>query len=167
MQFRYRIPDSELAADVEKTPAQGEPLTVRIGDAEHRVELLRESGGQLVFRVDGRVVRAVVARDGERRFVHVGGGFPTSILTAEGAKARGGAKHSHGGGLEAQMHGQVVAVAAVVGVGVKRGDLLVTLEAMKMEMRLVAPFDGTVRAVSCKVGEVVERGRVLVEVEPG
>jgi biotin carboxyl carrier protein len=50
------------------------------------------------------------------------------------------------------------------GDAVKRGDTLVVLEAMKMEMRLTAPHDGVVKAVHCREGEVVERGKVVVEV---
>jgi biotin carboxyl carrier protein len=52
------------------------------------------------------------------------------------------------------------------GDAVKRGDTLVVLEAMKMEMRLTAPHDGVVKAVHCREGEVVERGRTLLEVIP-
>ena len=46
------------------------------------------------------------------------------------------------------------------------GAPLVVLEAMKMEMKLVAPFAGRVRAVACAPGDVAERSRVLVEIEP-
>jgi glutaconyl-CoA/methylmalonyl-CoA decarboxylase subunit gamma len=96
--------------------------------------------------------------------VHCSGSFPTTFTRDDGAK-RGKARGAHGGGLEATMHSQVIAVSAVAGAAVKRGDVLVTLEAMKMEMRVVAPHDGVVTAVCCKAGEVVERGRVLVEMD--
>jgi biotin carboxyl carrier protein len=56
-------------------------------------------------------------------------------------------------------------VLAVAGAEVVRGDTLVVLEAMKMELRLTAPYAGRVRQVHCAAGQVVERGQVLVEIE--
>jgi acetyl/propionyl-CoA carboxylase alpha subunit len=56
-------------------------------------------------------------------------------------------------------------VFAHAGGGVKRGETLVVLEAMKMELRLAAPQDGVVRRVACEAGQTVERGQVLVEFE--
>jgi 3-methylcrotonyl-CoA carboxylase alpha subunit len=63
------------------------------------------------------------------------------------------------------MPGLVREVLAIEGAEVKRGDTLVVLEAMKMELRLTAPYAGQVRRVHCVAGQVVERGQVLVEVE--
>jgi biotin carboxyl carrier protein len=48
---------------------------------------------------------------------------------------------------------------------VKKGDTLLVLEAMKMELPVRAPGDGTVTAVSCREGELVQAGVVLVELE--
>jgi 3-methylcrotonyl-CoA carboxylase alpha subunit len=57
-------------------------------------------------------------------------------------------------------------VLAQAGQAVKRGEALVVLEAMKMELRLAAPRDGTVRSVACEVGQTIKRGQVVVELEP-
>lgn len=48
---------------------------------------------------------------------------------------------------------------------VTRGQTLVLLEAMKMELRIAAPLDGQVRAVHCAAGQVVERGQILIELQ--
>ena len=66
----------------------------------------------------------------------------------------------------APMTGRVVKVLAVVGSSVRAGDLLVVLEAMKMEYRLVAPRDGTVESVGCREGDRVDLGHVLVTLAP-
>ena len=63
------------------------------------------------------------------------------------------------------MPATVVAINAVNGQTVNAGDTLVVLEAMKMEMAVTAPRDGTVRAIACRVGELVQPGVPLVELE--
>ena len=69
------------------------------------------------------------------------------------------------GDLAAPLPGVVVAVNARVGDRVERGQTLVIVEAMKMELPVRAPHKGTVRAIRCAVGEQVERGQRLVELE--
>lgn len=68
------------------------------------------------------------------------------------------------GALSAPMPGTVVEVAVGVGQQVRAGDLLLTLEAMKMELPIRAPKDGVVSAVRCVPGELVQPGPPLVEI---
>ena len=53
-------------------------------------------------------------------------------------------------------------INASAGASVKKGDVLLVLEAMKMENEICAPQDGTVATVECSVGDSVETGKVLV-----
>jgi acetyl/propionyl-CoA carboxylase alpha subunit len=69
--------------------------------------------------------------------------------------------------IRAPMTGRVVAVAARAGEKTREGDLLLTIEAMKMEFRLAAPEDGTVAEVLCAEGDRVELGQLLVRLKPG
>ena len=64
--------------------------------------------------------------------------------------------------VKAPISGSVVAVNVQNGDSVKRGDVLMVIEAMKMENEIVAPQDGTVATVECAVGDSVETGKVLV-----
>ncbi len=64
--------------------------------------------------------------------------------------------------VEAPMQGKILKVSAASGAAVKKGDVLVVLEAMKMENDIYAPQDGTVATVECSVGDSVEIGKVLV-----
>jgi biotin carboxyl carrier protein len=68
--------------------------------------------------------------------------------------------------IRAPMTGRVVAVAARAGREVGEGDLLLTIEAMKMEFRLTAPEDGTVAEVLCAEGDRVELGQLLARLDP-
>ena len=71
------------------------------------------------------------------------------------ADAAGGVK------IEAGAAGKVFKVEASVGQAVKKGDTVIILEAMKMEIPVVAPQDGTVASIDVAVGDAVEAGGVL------
>ena len=71
------------------------------------------------------------------------------------AGAAGGVK------IEAGAAGKVFKVEASVGQAVKKGDAVIILEAMKMEIPVVAPEDGTVASIDVAVGDTVEAGAVL------
>ncbi|OYT58568.1 acetyl-CoA carboxylase biotin carboxyl carrier protein subunit [Euryarchaeota archaeon ex4484_178] len=66
------------------------------------------------------------------------------------------------GAVTAPMPGKILDIKVKVGDSVKSGDVLVILEAMKMENEIVAPKDGTVKDVQVNVGDNVDRGAVLV-----
>ena len=63
--------------------------------------------------------------------------------------------------VTAPMPGKILAVKASTGQTVKRGDVLLILEAMKMENEVVAPQDGTVASINVAEGAMVESGDVL------
>ena len=59
------------------------------------------------------------------------------------------------------MPGKILNVKAAVGTAVKKGDVILILEAMKMENDVVAPEDGTVASINVSAGDSVEAGDVL------
>lgn len=63
--------------------------------------------------------------------------------------------------VNAPMPGKILKTVAAAGQAVKRGEVLVVLEAMKMENEIVAPQDGTVASINVAVGDSVEAGAVL------
>jgi biotin carboxyl carrier protein len=78
---------------------------------------------------------------------------------AKAAPAASGAK----GGIEvkAGAAGKVFKIEATVGQSVKAGDAIVIIEAMKMEIPVVAPQAGTVASIQVNVGDAIESGAVL------
>jgi 3-methylcrotonyl-CoA carboxylase alpha subunit len=118
----------------------------------------------LAFLLDGRPVRAVVARRGDRVQVCVDGRV---LVFDVGDDARGGAgAHGGSGRVTAPMPGKVTRVAVAVGDVVEAGAAVVVLEAMKMETSLAADAAGVVAAVHVAPGALVEAGAVLVEIAP-
>ena len=63
--------------------------------------------------------------------------------------------------VNAPMPGKILEIKANAGQSVKRGEVLLVLEAMKMENEIVAPEDGTVASINVSVGNSVEAGNVL------
>ena len=68
--------------------------------------------------------------------------------------------------IVAPLPGTVVALLAEVGATLEKGAPILTLEVMKMEQTLRAPFAGVLKAIKCKVGDIVGEGVELAEVEP-
>jgi 3-methylcrotonyl-CoA carboxylase alpha subunit len=66
----------------------------------------------------------------------------------------------------APLPGTVVAILVEEGASVEKGAAILTLEVMKMEQTLRAPFAGIVKQLKCKVGDIVQEGVELAEIEP-
>lgn len=147
---------------LELTPS-GKTYRIASGDKTAEVEFLRAENGKLDLLVDGRPVSAYVSSDGAKRWVTVNG--RTYQLTKQsGRRTAAGALHHAAGELTAPMPGQVRAVNVSQGDTVTKGQTLIVLEAMKMEMKIQAPMDGTVSKLFVKQGETVEREQMLLEV---
>lgn len=82
---------------------------------------------------------------------------PAAAPAAPAAKAPAGAQ-----AINAPMPGTILAVNVKPGQAVKRGDVLVVLEAMKMENEIMAPNDGTVGTVNVAKGQSVQTGATLL-----
>ena len=136
------------------------PIILRSGDREFRVEV----DGDRVL-VDGQPVdipvRAYAVADGDKRWVFLDGETYELEVQRPGRKRSGG----HHGSLSAPMPATVVRVNTEAGARVKKGETLLVLEAMKMELPVRATSDGTVTAVNCRVGELVQPGVALVEID--
>ena len=81
------------------------------------------------------------------------------------APAAPAAAAGSGESVPAPMGGTITGVKVSAGQQIKQGDLLVTLEAMKMENEIFAPFDGTVTQVAVKANDAVKPGDPLVFLE--
>ena len=84
---------------------------------------------------------------------------PAAPAPAAPAKTAGGAAGSVE--INAPMPGKILDVKAQLGASVSRGDVVLVLEAMKMENEVVAPQDGTIASINVNVGDMVEPGAVL------
>ncbi len=105
--------------------------------------------------------RALVEQGGEAILFE--GGEVYEISLAPPVK---GAAASGDGALRSPMPGKIAVVAVQLGAAVAKGDVVVVLEAMKMEHALRAPFDGTVVELNVTSGQQVREGIVVARLEP-
>ncbi|MEM7346608.1 MAG: acetyl-CoA carboxylase biotin carboxyl carrier protein subunit [Chloroflexota bacterium] len=141
-------------------------LLVTVEDHDYQVTSPQQKEGKLYFSVDGQSICATVAQVDNRWYVNIDGqqwvlSRPSSSRSRRGTTA--GGDDASSGLLTASMPAQVVEILVEIGDQVERGQTLVLLEAMKMEMRISAPFAGAVQKIYCTQNETVERDQPLVE----
>lgn len=144
--------------------SDGKGFTVTVDGRTLQAEVLHAEHGKLDLLINGRRLTAYVSSDNARRWVTVSG--RTFVLTKSSGARTGGHGHHHAAGeLTAPMPGQVRAVQVSEGDTVTKGQTLLVLEAMKMEIRVHAPQGGVVKKLFVQQGQTVEREQILIEIE--
>jgi len=115
--------------------------------------------GLVDIDIDGRRVRYEVDRQGMQWYVH---GRSGDLQITELPRYPVSGIDELAGGLTAPMPGAVLTTAVNSGDKVSKGDLLLILEAMKMEHRITAPMDGIISELHVATGDQVENGQLLV-----
>ena len=133
---------------------------VTINGTEVRI---REAPDGSLHATGQRNVVVWAAMSGDTRWVFVDGHvFTFDVDRPASGRARSVRDH---GPLTAPMPATVRRIAVAPGDAVRRGEILIILEAMKMELPVRANADGRVAAVHCREGEMVPAGQELAEVE--
>ncbi len=164
--FRIQeVPGSEGPAEV-SVRLEGDLAEVGIGERRHRVELIPRSDGTFVgIFASGRVLRSrILPGKGGTRVRTRGQDFVLKLFDPREEAAASGIS---GGPSEvsAAMPGRVIEVRVAPGDRVKPGDVLLILEAMKMQNEIRAESEGVVASLECAAGEAVESGAVLLRFE--
>src|SRR5689334_506215 len=149
-----------LRDDVGTSVVEVSGETVRFPAIDSTATVRRDADGRFVVDLGGQTFAAVAASQGDVVWVFVDG---ATFEIHTGVTANRDST-SDAGLLSPPMPATVVRVAVKVGQTVARGDLLIALEAMKMELPIRAAADGVVRAVHCREGELVQPGTRLLEI---
>lgn len=117
----------------------------------------------VVVEVDGKRIEVSLPQ----RILPLGNGqASTNLGSAPKRKAHGTASGAANGNvLKAPMQSTVIKIAVAEGDAVKEGDLLIVLEAMKMEQPMTAHMNGIVKSISAEIGVTIAAGTVLLELE--
>jgi biotin carboxyl carrier protein len=119
--------------------------------------------GRYLISDGGRQLFAYAAGPPESRWVFVEGRvYVIDTIRGSGRTARA---HDDELALAAPMPATVVMINVTPGQQVSRGDVMIMLEAMKMELPIRAPREGRVKSIACTPGELVQPGTPLLELE--
>jgi biotin carboxyl carrier protein len=128
----------------------GEKRTVKVNGEEFEVDIELNEDGTYQATVEGQTFSIEVP----------------NAQAAPRARRGGGGKKKKSGTVSANIPGKVVTVEVKEGDVVKEGQVILILEAMKMQNEIQAPVDGTVISVACEEGQAIEANVPLVVIEP-
>jgi len=157
--IRLRAGDRTDHVHLTGTPAAA---TARIENGEPRSVTASLDGDRLIVTVDGLRTEYLTAVEDHRLWL-AGAGRTTVIEDVREAPVRADDEHSGDAEIVSPMPGSVVAVGIADGSTVSSGDVVVTVEAMKMEHALSSPVDGTVELLVA-VGDQVKVGQPLARI---
>jgi len=144
---------------------------VKINDSQYKYELTKASNAVYLLKLENKIYDITVNHFGSGRYgiLIQGRYFETEVKTRLREKAEEYLKNKtdvlNKGEMKAPMPGLVVKINVSVGDKVKAGDILVVLEAMKMENNLKSVHSGTIKKIRFKEGENVEKGDVIITVD--
>lgn len=145
---------------LEFDPTQGR---LRLGrEGEQRVALRHIDGPHYEAEIDGRTQPLVMVRVGDQIHIHAEGRHWLASYRSDYAD---GGDASSGAAAIAPMPGTVIAVQVTEGDAVAAGDILLTIESMKLQTMVRAEQDAIIRKLRFAEGEAFDKGAVLVEFE--
>ena len=156
----YEWQNTEL--NVEYRSRRDGSFVFSINGSDYEVELLEASDNDLDLRIDSRRMTLSVTIYGQVNYVH---GPYGDITVTERPRFVIPGEEELSGGLTAPMPGKVLSTAVQIGDSVTKGDLLVIMEAMKMEHRIFSPLDGEVTELFVQEGDQVDKDAMLVDIK--
>ena len=140
------------------------PATLAIGEREIGFSAVPSAAGGLDLTLHGIKSRVVAIVEGHELYLRTRNGrFELHWVDPFGGDDEEQVGEDR---IVAPLPGTVVALLAEVGAKLEKGAPILTLEVMKMEQTLRAPFAGVLKAIKCKVGDIVGEGVELAEIEP-
>jgi 3-methylcrotonyl-CoA carboxylase alpha subunit len=153
----------EAAGEIELRYGKG-PATLSIGGRELAFTSAPRGDSGFDLTLDGVRSRVVAVIEGHELYLRTRNGrFDLHWVDPFGGDEEEQVGEDR---IVAPLPGTVVALLAEVGAKLEKGAPILTLEVMKMEQTLRAPFAGVLKAIKCKVGDIVQEGVELAEVEP-
>lgn len=163
MRHAFRIKDDLHEVWLSRT-ARGYVLHL----GEERISVAMHSRGEHLHElvIGDTAMPVFIAIDGDDVHMHVDGMTHVLSYTHSLDRFAGASQDRSDAVARAPMPGAVIALETQPGKQVRRGDVLMVIESMKMETAICAGIDGVVQAVHVQPGETFERDALLVTLEP-
>jgi geranyl-CoA carboxylase alpha subunit len=164
---RVHLRSGERTFEVEvsrSSTAHAGAYRVKSGDGPE-IEVRPFGAGEYVIDTAEGRRSVIVASDGDLRWLFVDGDVVVLERLRQQPPEQRRGRAGHHDTLTSPMPATVIRILVEPGRPVQRGDTLIVLEAMKMEMPLRAASDGIVQQLHCREGELVQPGAPLIEIE--
>ena len=136
---------------------------VTYNNTEYKAQAWEIKPGHLKIKVGDRLIKAVITEGKQEKFVFVEGNvFKVKSVELTGRK-KTFKKKKEDGNLNSPISGKVVEVKVKKDDVVKKGDVLMVIEAMKMEYLIRAPYDGVVKKINFRENEQIEIGQKTMD----
>jgi biotin carboxyl carrier protein len=170
--MEFKIEDLALTLSAEiVTRISGEEMVIKIGDKEHKLKIICCNTNSVEFMLDNsyHYAKYMHVNSADMKLMVDGNSVTVSKfaeLRAIAQKSSGGPSSSAGQRfLTSSIPGRVVSVVAKPNLEVKKGDVIVVLESMKMQVAIKAHKDGVVKELKIKEGSSVSRNDVVAIIE--
>lgn len=157
--FSVKVNDKPVEVALEEEPGYKKPFTIKVHGKPYTVELTKiDRQAPFSIKVNNTVLQ-IELKSAAKTMV-VPPTSPTSVLVQRPTK-----KIMEEGVVTAPMAGKIISVRVKKGDSVKIGDVLCTLEAMKMENEVTAPKNGVVEEVTVQEGQTVNADYILIVIK--
>lgn len=162
MSFRVNIDGSSHYVEI---VARRPLLRLRIDDREYEISAGGDADdGRQTLDISGKTVHFARAHDGERQILRMAGRtVETSLVDPRSGSGAGAGGQDH---IRAPMPGSVVQLHKLAGEAITRGETLITIESMKLQITLLAPRDGHISRFPRGVGDRFDKDEIVAELEP-
>jgi biotin carboxyl carrier protein len=168
----YKIPDIEKSFEGKIIENYGNnDYLIKINDKEHQLRILTMDSKGIEFILDQQYHKAKYLEtltnemnlviDNVPITLNMNTHFDEIVFKNSGGSSAGGAQVA----LKSQIPGKVVSIPVTEGDSVKKGDVVCTLESMKMQVAVKAHKDGTVKNLKIKEGATVAKGDIIADLE--
>ena len=141
-----------------------EDFFVTYNNTEYKLEAEEIKPGHLKIKIGDRVIKSVITEGNSEKFVFVDGNVfkvkPVELTAKKKSK-----KKKEEGDLSSPISGKIVDVKVKKGDKVKKDQVLMVIEAMKMEYLIRAPKKGTVKKINFKENDQIEIGQITAEIK--
>lgn len=163
MRYRFQVRDAVYEIAIER---QGDGYKATLNGQTFDFETLDIQPGQISLRFADRPVTVYWAADGNCKWLSLNGCF-FKVEKPSPRQRRAASETGGGESVRAPMPAQVRALQVKEGEMVEKGQTLLLLEAMKMEIRIKAPAAGRIARLLVSSGQTVDKDQQLVEIDLG
>ncbi len=169
----YKIKDLETTFDGEITENLGNnEYVIKINDNKHQIKILKMDSKGIEFVLDQKYHRAKYLENSTNEMNIIIDNVPI-IINMHADLDKIVFKNSGGSGsssdaqitLKSQIPGKVFSIAVQEGDSVKQGDVICTLESMKMQVSVKSHKNGFIKSIKVKVGGTVAKNDIVAEIE--